>query len=212
VVTLSILLGGVLDQLLRFSVLTGSSLPITFDLGLFVVTMKAVTLAFGTILTWLSYRAFRRTGAPALRALTVGIGLLTAGAVLGGLADKLLDLGFPLGHEPSNNLLARPARRNRFAPRSEKSVLHYSCPSGLLAGVGIQSAFTATGFAVLTYPLYVDGPGADRHVPPDSQGLISPQSGGHTWTLLSRSDSPASVTSEPHSVATSNGRAARSWR
>jgi len=148
VVTLGILLGGVLDQLLRFSVLTDSSLPVTFDLGLFVVTMKAVTLAFGTILTWLSYRAFRRTGAPALRALTVGIGLLTAGAVLGGL---------------------------------------------------------------LTCSLYVDGPGADRHVPPDSQGLISPQSGGHTWTLLSRSDSPASVTSEPHSVATSNGRAATSW-
>jgi len=36
----------------------------------------------------------------------------------------------PLGHEPSNDLLACPARRNRFALGSEKSVLNYSCPSG----------------------------------------------------------------------------------
>jgi hypothetical protein len=55
---------------------------------------KAVTLLFGGILTLLSLRAYRRTGSPALRALTVGIGLLTAGAILGGALHQLL--GLPL--------------------------------------------------------------------------------------------------------------------
>jgi hypothetical protein len=65
-----------------------------FDLALVVVATKAVTLTFGSILTWLSYRAFRRTGAPALRALGVGIGLVTTGAILGGLAHQIA--GFSL--------------------------------------------------------------------------------------------------------------------
>jgi hypothetical protein len=90
-----------------------------FDLVLVVVTTKAVTLTFGTILTWLSYRAFRRTGAPALRALAVGIGLVTVGAVLGGAVHQLLEMP-------------------------------------ILIGVSIQSVFTAAGFALLTYSLYVD--------------------------------------------------------
>ena len=55
---------------------------------------KAVTLLFGGILTLLSLRAYRRTGSPALRALTVGIGLLTAGAILGGALHRIL--GLPL--------------------------------------------------------------------------------------------------------------------
>lgn len=100
-----------------------------FDLAFVVVAMKAVTLTLGTILAWLSYRAFRRTGATALRALAVGIGLLTAGAVVGGLVHQLLGLS-------------------------------------LLAGVGVQSAFTAGGFAVLTYSLYVDDPPGERSIPP----------------------------------------------
>lgn len=64
------------------------------DLVLLVVTTKAVTLTFGTILTWLSYRAFTRTGAPALRALAVGMGLVTIGALLGGAVHQ--GLGFPV--------------------------------------------------------------------------------------------------------------------
>lgn len=63
-----------------------------FDLALVIVTAKAVTLTFGTILTWLSVRAYRRTGAPALRALAVGIGLVTIGAFLGGIVHQVADL------------------------------------------------------------------------------------------------------------------------
>jgi TRAP-type C4-dicarboxylate transport system permease small subunit len=53
-----------------------------------LVVAKTATLAFGGALTLLSYRAFRRTGSAALRALAVGIGLLTAGAVAGGVLHQ----------------------------------------------------------------------------------------------------------------------------
>jgi hypothetical protein len=67
------------------------------DLVLLVVTTKAVTLTFGTVLTWLSYRAFTRTGAPALRALAVGMGLVTIGALLGGVVHQVLGLSVLAG-------------------------------------------------------------------------------------------------------------------
>ena len=55
---------------------------------------KTVTLFFGGTITFLSYRAYRRTGSPALRALTVGIGLVTSGVILGGILHQLV--GLPL--------------------------------------------------------------------------------------------------------------------
>jgi threonine/homoserine/homoserine lactone efflux protein len=53
---------------------------------------KVVTLSFGGILTLLSVRAYRRTGSPALRALAIGIGLVTTGAILGGALHQILGL------------------------------------------------------------------------------------------------------------------------
>jgi len=90
------------------------------DLLLVVVVTKVVTFTFGGILTWLSYRAFLRTSAPAMRALTVGIGLVTVGALLGGVVHQVLGLS-------------------------------------VVAGVTVQSVFSAAGFAVLTYSLYAEG-------------------------------------------------------
>jgi hypothetical protein len=55
-----------------------------------LVATKTATLVFGGLLTYLSFRASRRTGSPALRALAVGIGLVTAGAILGGGLHQLL--------------------------------------------------------------------------------------------------------------------------
>lgn len=49
-----------------------------------LVAAKTATVAFGGALTYLTYRAFQRTQSNALRALAVGIGLLTAGALVGG--------------------------------------------------------------------------------------------------------------------------------
>jgi len=61
---------------------------------LLLVIAKTATLTFGTLLTYLSHSAYRRTGSGALRALAVGIGLVTAGAILGGGLHQLL--GLPL--------------------------------------------------------------------------------------------------------------------
>jgi hypothetical protein len=58
---------------------------------------KTVTLLFGGMLTLLSLRAYRRTGSPALRALTVGIGLVTTGAILGGALHQVLGLPLETG-------------------------------------------------------------------------------------------------------------------
>lgn len=55
---------------------------------------KSLTLLFGGTITLLSYRAYRRTRSAPLRALTVGIGLVTGGAFLGGLLHQVV--GIPL--------------------------------------------------------------------------------------------------------------------
>jgi hypothetical protein len=57
-----------------------------------LVAAKTVTLVCGGALTALSARAARRTGSPALRALAVGIGLLTVGALAGGVGHQYLGL------------------------------------------------------------------------------------------------------------------------
>lgn len=58
---------------------------------------KTATLAFGALLTALSWRAYRRTDAPALRALGSGIGLVTVGALLGGAFHQFLDVPLAVG-------------------------------------------------------------------------------------------------------------------
>lgn len=86
-----------------------------------LVATKTVTLVCGAVLTTLVYRAYRRTGAPAMRALFVGIGFVTAGALLAGSLHQFV--GVPVTTSTS-----------------------------------IESLFTATGFAVLTYSLYTEQP------------------------------------------------------
>jgi hypothetical protein len=49
-----------------------------------VVAAKTVSLLAGGLVTLLAARAYRRTGAAPLRALAVGFGLFTVGALFGG--------------------------------------------------------------------------------------------------------------------------------
>jgi hypothetical protein len=58
-----------------------------------IVVIKTLTLALGGLITLLSYRAYDRTGAPALRALAIGFGVVTTGAIAAGLLDQLTPLG-----------------------------------------------------------------------------------------------------------------------
>ncbi|MHB9285984.1 hypothetical protein ACKVMT_02975 [Halobacteriales archaeon Cl-PHB] len=65
--------------------------------GVLLVASKTLTLVFGCLLTAFAVRAFRRTGSKALRALAIGIGLLTLGDLLGGLVHQLIAVDLVVG-------------------------------------------------------------------------------------------------------------------
>ncbi len=53
-----------------------------------VVVLKTLTLLLGAAITYFALKAYRRTGSPALRALTVGFGVVTLGSLLAGAVDR----------------------------------------------------------------------------------------------------------------------------
>jgi hypothetical protein len=55
-----------------------------------VVALKTLSLVLGGLITYFAYRAYDRTGSPALRALTIGFAAVTAGALAAGAVDQLL--------------------------------------------------------------------------------------------------------------------------
>ena len=59
-----------------------------------IIVLKTVILLFGSAITYVAYRAHRRTEARSLRALAVGFGVVTVGAILAGIAHQLI--GVPL--------------------------------------------------------------------------------------------------------------------
>jgi hypothetical protein len=65
-------------------------------LGLAVVAVKTGTLLLGGLITFLALKAARRTGSSALRALGVGFGLVTVGAILAGVGHQFT--GLSLAH------------------------------------------------------------------------------------------------------------------
>jgi hypothetical protein len=59
-----------------------------------IVAANTVTLTFGTTITVLAYRASARTGSSALRSLSLGLGLVTLGALLGGGLHQVIGAAF----------------------------------------------------------------------------------------------------------------------
>lgn len=57
-----------------------------------VVALKTTTLVLGGLITFFAFRAYNRTGARALRALTIGFGVVTLGSLMAGVVDQLLDV------------------------------------------------------------------------------------------------------------------------
>lgn len=91
-----------------------------------ITVVKTLTFLLGGTITYVSWQAYRRTGAPPLRALAVGFAVVTIGGVLGGVADLLA------------------------------SALAVSDPRATLVGVLVHSLLTLAGFGVITYSLYVE--------------------------------------------------------
>ncbi|QLG29418.1 hypothetical protein HUG10_04285 [Halorarum halophilum] len=53
-----------------------------------VIAFKSITLVLGGIVTFLAFKAYRRTHATALGALALGFGFVTVGAMLAGMAHQ----------------------------------------------------------------------------------------------------------------------------
>jgi len=59
-----------------------------------IVVSKTLILILGGLITYYSYQAYQRTGAPQHRWLAYGFGTVTLGAVIGGVLDILVSSYF----------------------------------------------------------------------------------------------------------------------
>lgn len=58
-----------------------------------IAAAKTATLVLGGLITYYAWLAYRRTDAPPLRALAMGFGVVTAGALVSGALDLLTGVG-----------------------------------------------------------------------------------------------------------------------
>jgi len=76
------------------------------EISLIVIAFKTITLALGSLITYLAAKAARRSGAPGLTYLAVGFGVVTFGSLLAGVADQVLLMGGDLALIVENALTA----------------------------------------------------------------------------------------------------------
>ncbi|RBI59393.1 hypothetical protein DMJ13_22470 [halophilic archaeon] len=62
-----------------------------------IIVVKTVILLLGSGITYIAFKAYRRTETPSLRALGVGFGVITLGVLLAGIAHQLLSVSFQMG-------------------------------------------------------------------------------------------------------------------
>ena len=62
-----------------------------------IIVVKTGILVLGGLITYFSSKAYRNTGSAALRALAVGFGIITLGALLGGTFDLILGVSLATG-------------------------------------------------------------------------------------------------------------------
>ncbi|QLH82093.1 DUF7521 family protein [Halosimplex pelagicum] len=65
--------------------------------GTAIVAVKTAILLLGSGITYIAYRAYRRTGTPSLRVLGIGFGVITFGALLAGIAHQILSVSLEKG-------------------------------------------------------------------------------------------------------------------
>lgn len=57
-----------------------------------IVVAKTGILVLGGLITFFSFKAYRRTGAQALRMLALGFGIVTFGSLMGGVLNQILHI------------------------------------------------------------------------------------------------------------------------
>lgn len=62
-----------------------------------IIAFKTVILLLGSGVTYIAYKAYRRTGTTSLRLLAAGFGIITLGALLAGIAHQLLGVSLEEG-------------------------------------------------------------------------------------------------------------------
>jgi hypothetical protein len=62
-----------------------------------IAVVKFIILLLGGGITYIAYRAYRRTGEDSLRVLGVGFGIITLGALLTGVANQFLSVSLARG-------------------------------------------------------------------------------------------------------------------
>jgi heme/copper-type cytochrome/quinol oxidase subunit 3 len=65
--------------------------------GTGIVVVKTVILLLGSGITYIAFRAYRRTETPSLRVLSIGFGTITLGALLAGIAHQVLNVSLEMG-------------------------------------------------------------------------------------------------------------------
>ncbi|TQQ79264.1 hypothetical protein EGH24_11570 [Halonotius terrestris] len=71
-----------------------------------IVAIMVSILGLGGAITYFALKAYRRTGDPSLRGLMIGFGFVTLGALFGGIAHQLLDVGLDVGIVINSGLTA----------------------------------------------------------------------------------------------------------
>ena len=71
--------------------------PHEFTTTPLIIALKTLTLVLGGLITFLAYKAYRRTRSRSLGALALGFGIVTLGSLLAGIADQVLSADFRTG-------------------------------------------------------------------------------------------------------------------
>ncbi|RAW47071.1 hypothetical protein DQW50_01445 [Halorubrum sp. 48-1-W] len=69
----------------------------TTHIDLTIIVAKTAILVLGGMITYYALRAYERTGDPSLRALGIGFGVVTVGALVGGVSHQIVGAGLATG-------------------------------------------------------------------------------------------------------------------
>lgn len=62
-----------------------------------IIIIKAIILLLGGAITYIAFKAYRRTRTKSIQLLGIGFGVLTFGAFLTGMATQIFDFSLELG-------------------------------------------------------------------------------------------------------------------
>ena len=69
----------------------------TTHIDLLIIVAKTAIMVLGGSITYYALRAYGRTGDPSLRALGIGFGVVTFGALIGGISHQIIGSDLAVG-------------------------------------------------------------------------------------------------------------------